>query len=496
MIERITQSGPALMDIEEGLDLQHGADPAVAGAAVTGLEQPAVNLLPLVPARLDGIGEGRLVKLLEIGEQPQLQRVYPGNIALIRQRILAGTIAGVELFDAPLAQFLPRQALRQEGREGLLRGIRHQVAVHGGKAHRAGFEAIQEGVELLLWSLATVFTPEAQQIGLSLLVCKLGQIFGAARILVILEQLGAVALPIEAVANDIAHQAYERQVDGLTQGIANGRNAAVVFAPEVVEGVHAATGEESFVRAGGILAIQRSLQHQGQALILGGHQVRDGPAADVVLIRHLNLAQALGRHAGITVVQLGDDLQIGGQHPQLGGRAQLQLAALVDVKRLIRVVGLHPHLEALRRFLEQGEAVLHIPRLLRREQALTKQADLSGKRRISQLLQVMGNLVLQRHVEAGVGRQIEPVQIVELHPELTAETGTGNLQPLVVVDLGHRRGLQEVTEGDLGLQRSLHQRGRNHPFLHEQTQIAVGQCGQCLTSLSQVIGGTAMGNHQ
>ncbi len=73
------------MDIEEGLDLQHGADAAITGAAVTSLEQPAVNLLPLVTACCNRVGKGRLVELLEVGEQPQLQRVHPRDIALIRQ---------------------------------------------------------------------------------------------------------------------------------------------------------------------------------------------------------------------------------------------------------------------------------------------------------------------------------------------------------------------------------------------------------------------------
>ncbi|MNS72628.1 hypothetical protein D3C72_1060460 [compost metagenome] len=85
MIKRITQACPALMDVEEGLDLQHGADPAIPGAAMAGLEQPAVDLLTLIPAGRNRIGEGGLVKLPEIGEQPQLQRVDAGDIALIRQ---------------------------------------------------------------------------------------------------------------------------------------------------------------------------------------------------------------------------------------------------------------------------------------------------------------------------------------------------------------------------------------------------------------------------
>ncbi|MNQ89402.1 hypothetical protein D3C85_1047100 [compost metagenome] len=138
-------------------------------------------------------------------------------------------------------------------------------------------------------------------------------------------------------------------------------------------------------------------------------------------------------------MQLGDDLQIGGQHPQLGGGAQLQLAAFVDVERLIRVVGLHPHLHPFRGFLKQGEAVFHVSRLLRREQALTKQADLSGNGWVSQLLQVTRNVILQRHVERGVRRQIHTIQIIQLDPELAAEASTRHLQAFVVIDPGDRR---------------------------------------------------------
>ncbi|MNP11639.1 hypothetical protein D3C76_1038350 [compost metagenome] len=84
VIERITQPRPALMDVEEGFDLQHGTDAAIPGAAMAGLEQPAVHFLALITAGRDRIGEGRLVELLEVGEQPQLQRVHPRYIALIR----------------------------------------------------------------------------------------------------------------------------------------------------------------------------------------------------------------------------------------------------------------------------------------------------------------------------------------------------------------------------------------------------------------------------
>ncbi|MCY1178670.1 hypothetical protein D9M73_190350 [compost metagenome] len=64
-------------------------------------------------------------------------------------------------------------------------------------------------------------------------------------------------------------------------------------------------------------------------------------------------------------MQRGDGLQVAGQHPQLGGGAQFQLAAFVDVERLVGVVGLHPHAVARWRALEEGEAVAHLAGLFR-----------------------------------------------------------------------------------------------------------------------------------
>ena len=111
-------------------------------------------------------------------------------------------------------------------------------------------------------------------------------------------------------------------------------------------------------------------------------------------------------------------------------------------------------------------------------------------------MQIVRNLVLQRHIEAGLGCQIHPVEIVKLHSELPAQTGTSYLQPLAVIDLGHRRRLQKVAESHLGLEGCFHQRRRNHPLLHKQTQIAVGQRCQRAPPLSQIVGGTAVGDHQ
>ena len=47
---------------------------------MTGLEQPAVDLLTLVTAGGYRIGKGGLVKLLEISKQPQLKWMHPCDI--------------------------------------------------------------------------------------------------------------------------------------------------------------------------------------------------------------------------------------------------------------------------------------------------------------------------------------------------------------------------------------------------------------------------------
>ncbi|MCY1551981.1 hypothetical protein D9M68_883490 [compost metagenome] len=129
--------------------------------------------------------------------------------------------------------------------------------------------------------------------------------------------------------------------------------------------MQAAAGEEAFIRTGGILALQRGLEHGRQAGVGVAAQVVDGPAAQVVLRGKLHGAQFGNAASGMALVQLGDHLQVGGQHPQFGGGAELQFAAFVDVEGLVGVVGLHPHPAAIGRTLEQGEAVAHLVGLLR-----------------------------------------------------------------------------------------------------------------------------------
>ena len=170
--------------------------------------------------------------------------------------------------------------------------------------------------------------------------------------------------------------------------------------------MQAAAGEEAFVGVGRVAPLQRRLQHAGQIRLRVGLQVVDRPAAQVILAGDVHLAQ-LGRGlACVLPMQFGDDLQVGGQHAQLGGRAQFELAALVDIERLVGTVGLYPHPTAGRGALEQGEAVAHLRSLLRGQQALAEQADLPGELRFGQLLQVVADLLLQVVLQGAAGGEV------------------------------------------------------------------------------------------
>ena len=181
------------------------------------------------------------------------------------------------------------------------------------------------------------------------------------RIEVVFEQFGAVAWRlIRGVTHHIAHQPNEGQVDRLADGLAQGRVAAIVLIAEVVKVMHAATGEEAFAGACGVLAVERGIEHVRQAGAGVPDQVIQRPAAQAVLVIDLDFLQVGAGLSAVAIMQLGHDLQVSGHDPQFGGRAQLQFAAFVNVKRLIGAVGLDPGAGAIGCQFKQGEAVTHL----------------------------------------------------------------------------------------------------------------------------------------
>ncbi|MNX87986.1 hypothetical protein D3C86_1199400 [compost metagenome] len=116
------------MNVEERLDLQHGADAVVAGAFVSALEQPAVDLLAFELTGFDDVLEGGVGVGQQVAHHPQVQRVHFGDEALIRQVVSAGAIGIVEPHKAIVGELLGElgacQVRAHEGIEAFLAGPR------------------------------------------------------------------------------------------------------------------------------------------------------------------------------------------------------------------------------------------------------------------------------------------------------------------------------------------------------------------------------------
>ncbi|MND95362.1 hypothetical protein D3C80_876160 [compost metagenome] len=247
--------------------------------------------------------------------------------------------------------------------------------------------------------------------------------------------------------------------------------------------MHAATGEEGFTGACRVLALQRSVEHGRQAAVLGLDQVVHGPAGDAVHLGNFDRLQ-LGRGLRAeTVVQFGNDLQVAGQHAQFGGGAELQLAAFVDVERLVGTVGLHPYPRAIGGTLEQREAVADLGGAGGRQQALAVQPDLLGEGRVGKLAQVLADLALQVRLQGRGGRQVEAVQVIQWPVEHGRKPGTGDADALVG-DNRHNGRLQDpVTVGHLAGQGRIGQGLVDDIVRRQHANMAVGQQRQFVAAL-------------
>ncbi len=158
----------------------------------------------------------------------------------------------------------------------------------------------------------------------------------------------------------------------------------VVELAEVAERVHAAAGEEAFAGIGRILA--RPWRRRASACRLrsapsGSVWKYSRPHSDMRSFGSTSTAhQADLVHRAEALVQLVDDVEVGHQRAQLGGRAQVELGAFVDVQRLVVVVGLHAQVVDVLAPLHQREAVDHLRRVAIAEHALAGQAG--GVRRV------------------------------------------------------------------------------------------------------------------
>src|ERR1700719_5078855 len=92
MSERIALPPPILQDPVKGILLEQHADAGVLLVHVAALEEPAVHVLPHTRARLDDLAAERVRMILEIGDEPQLERMNSRDVTPILQREAAGAI--------------------------------------------------------------------------------------------------------------------------------------------------------------------------------------------------------------------------------------------------------------------------------------------------------------------------------------------------------------------------------------------------------------------
>ena len=123
----------------------------------------------------------------EIIQQPQLQRVYPSHITLIRQGEGARTIGAVEIIQPLISERLAGQMFVNKAGQFGGRGLWSQIAMNRRQFALGQMHTIEQGLELFLLVFALIFAPEASQIGFPFPIGKAAQILLAAGILVVLQ---------------------------------------------------------------------------------------------------------------------------------------------------------------------------------------------------------------------------------------------------------------------------------------------------------------------
>ncbi len=132
---------------------------------------------------------------------------------------------------------------------------------------------------------------------------------------------------------------------------------ALVILPgfEVAEALRTAAGKERPGR-GRVGSLHRRVEHRLQAAVPLPRQIGGRPAGQWILGRSGEPRQCVRRQRCQPSVQVGDDVEIGDQRAQLGGRAEHQLGAGIDVERLVQAVGVDAHKVAVAAALVQDEA--------------------------------------------------------------------------------------------------------------------------------------------
>ena len=197
-------------------------------------------------------------------------------------------------------------------------------------------------------------------------------------------------------------------------------------------------------------------------------------------------------------MQLLDDFQVGHQRSQLGGGTQIELGALVDVERLVEVVGQDPKLGALGRQFVKRKTVDDLARIglaqhmaRRRARRRAPYAGFLRSRRISV------TFFCRYPVERALHGKVQAVQFIQAgQPKEGSQVyahGTGRLAGQEIPGFFRNRRRKKL---ERHLQGGVPDRGRNHAGLRQHPQMAVGQLLKGLALFRQVSRWPALGDHE
>ena len=191
----------------------------------------------------------------------------------------------------------------------------------------------------------------------------------------------------------------------------------------------------------------------------------------------LKRPQCLRWLARIALIQLGDQFQVMDQGAELGSRAQIQADALVNIQRLLVVVGLDAQPMALWATLIQREAIDDaVEVVLVAQQMLTDEAGSTRLLARPECIQRLSHGLLDRWVDRTHDGQVEVVEVIEVrHTQVVCETSPDDAGGLLARKRSGIRSQSGLVQGHLYAQRRVAPGQRNHTLGRHEAQVAIRQ---------------------
>ena len=302
--------------------------------------------------------------------------------------------------------------------------------------------------------------------------------------------------PEGVVPDHVLHHPDEHEVDRTPEGLADRRVAVIVAPVEVVEVVQPPPGEEAGARGGGVAAGQGEIHQlpQGQGGIL--HQAVQAPAREPVRGIDLDRPERGPVAAPVGAVELGHDLQVRHERPELGRGAEVQLQAVVRVEGAVPGIDLDPEPVRVLPPLVEREGVDHARRVPPVEHAVGAQPGPGGPRWIRERAEPFGDRELGGEIQRRVDGQIEPVEVVE-----AVQLEEGHQRPpehvgRVPIARAGRRRRSLLGEVEAKGQGRVAEGGRDEALRREEAEVAIRQLLEGGPVPEQVEGGAALGDEE